>query len=333
MTRRVILLALAVFAVAAAFAGAAAPEGPRLAIVAQKYGKEVITMGPLGEDPLQIVHPNHVGSGSIPSWSADGSRLVFTANVYPDDDPVLGAVDADGGNLRIYPRVRLELGDPVMAPDGRSAAFTRIRIFRYGPGRTLSFRISVWSFDFQKRTLRRLTRWRGEYLLPSSYSPDGSALAATRSDGRRFRAVAIDLRTGRTSLLARNAALPMYAPDGSSFAFVRWKPWDPTGVKEEASAVGELRVGRIGAPVGSRRLVRMRGFLSWPSWDPSGQRLAFVNSRDEDPGDRGLEEGNRVMAINPDGTCLTKVFSDPDMTLYGAAWQPGTGREAGPITC
>ncbi len=39
------------------------------------------------------------------------------------------------------------------------------------------------------------------------------------------------------------------------------------------------------------------------------------------------------MAINADGTCLTKVFSDPDLTLYGAAWQPGPGREAGPIVC
>lgn len=333
MIRRVILLALAVFAVAAAFAGATAPEGPRLAVVAQKYGKEVITIGPLGEDPLQIVHPNDVGPGGHASWSADGSRLAFTAEVYPDDDPVLGVVDANGGNLRIYPRIRLELGDPVMAPDGSSAAFARIRVLRYGPDRILSLRMSIWSFDFQKRAVRPLTRWRDEYLLPSSYSPDGSTLAATRSDGRRFRAVSIDLVSGRTSLLARNAAEPIYAPDGSSFAFVRWKPWQQNGVKEEASSVGELRVGRVGAPVGSRLLQRMRGLLHAPSWDPSGQRLAFVHSWDEDPGDRGLEEGNRVMTINVDGTCLTKVFSDPDMTLYGAAWQPGIGREAGPISC
>jgi hypothetical protein len=39
------------------------------------------------------------------------------------------------------------------------------------------------------------------------------------------------------------------------------------------------------------------------------------------------------MAINADGTCLTKVFSDPDLTLHCSAWQPGVGREAGPIGC
>ena len=332
MIRRVVLLALAVLAVAGVFARAASPEGPRLAIVAQKYGQEVITAGPLGEDPLQIVDSKHAGSGSLPSWSADGSRLAFTADVYPDDDPVLGVVDADGSNLRIYPRIRLELGDAVMAADGRSAAFARVRIRRIGK-RTYTLTTSIWSFDFEEGETRRLTRWQGEFLVPSSFSPDGSTLAATGFDLRRFRAVAIDLRSERTSLLARNAAEPMYSPDGSSFAFVRWKPRQPRGAKEEASLVGELRVGRVGVPIGSRLLLRMRGRLGFPSWDPSGQRLAFVNSRDEDPGDHGLEEGNRVMTINADGTCLTKVFSNPDMTLFGAAWQPGLGREAGPIVC
>lgn len=334
MIRRVILLAFAVFAAAAAFAGAAAPEGPRLAIVAQEYGKEVITIGPLGEDPRQIVDPDHVGPGARLSWSADGSRLAFTADVYSDDDPVLGVVDADGGHLRIYPRTPLELGDPVMAPDGRSVAFARARILRTGPGkRAYVFKTSIWSFDLQRGATRRLTRWRAEYLIPSSYSPDGSTLAATAFDGRRFRAAAIHLSSGRTSLLARNAAEPVYAPDGSSFAFVRRKPWDPSGVKEEASSVGELRVGRVGAPVGSRSLLRLRGLLGLPSWDPSGQRLAFMHSQVDDSGDRGPEAGNRVMAINVDGSCLTKVFSDPDSTLYGAAWQPGIGRETGPISC
>jgi len=332
MIRRVVFLTLAVFAAVAAFASAAAPEGPRLAVLAQKFGQEVITMGPLGEARQQIVDPNHVGSGGGPSWSADGSRLVFTADVYPDDDSVLGAVDADGGNLRIYPRIPLELGDAVMAPDGSSAAFARVQVRRTGK-RSITLRASVWTLDFKTGEMKRLTRQGGEFLMPSSYSPDGSTLAATGYDFRRYRAVSIDIGSGRTSLLARNAVQPMYSPDGSSFAFLRWKPRDPIGAKEEASMVSELRVGSVGSPVGSRLLLRMRGRVTWPSWDPSGQRLAFVNSPDEHPRDHGLEDGNRVMSINADGTCLTKVYSNPDMTLRGVAWQPGIGREAGPISC
>jgi Tol biopolymer transport system component len=327
-----VILILAVFAVAAGFATATSPAGPRLAIVAQEYGQEVLTTGPLGEIPQQLVGSKQAQSGGSPSWSADGSRLAFTGHVPRDDDPVLGIVDADGGHLRIYPRIRLDLGNAVMAPDGSSAAFTRMRVRKTG-NRSITVMASIWSFDLEEGEARRLTPWQGEVLIPSSYSPDGSTLAATGWDFRRYRAVAIDLQTGHASLLSLDAREPIYSPDGSSFAFVRWKPRLPKGEPKETSAIGELRVGRVGEPVGSTLLVRMRGVLSAPSWDPSGQRLAFVNSLDEKPRDHGLEDGNRVMSVNADGTCLTKVFSDPDKTVIGAAWEPGPGREAGPIAC
>jgi hypothetical protein len=81
-------------------------------------------------------------------------------------------------------------------------------------------------------------------------------------------------------------------------------------------------------------VLRRKGYISFPSWDPSGRRLAFThNPPAEATGLLEPEPGNKVMAINADGTCLTRIFTDPDLTLYGSAWQPGVGREAGPISC
>jgi hypothetical protein len=39
------------------------------------------------------------------------------------------------------------------------------------------------------------------------------------------------------------------------------------------------------------------------------------------------------MAINADGTCLIRVFTDPALILHEVAWVPGVGRGAGPISC
>ena len=86
-----------------------------------------------------------------------------------------------------------------------------------------------------------------------------------------------------------------------------------------------------GTPV---QLARIKGGLAWPSWDPSGQRIAFTRLGGGTLGESSHpHEGNAVMQINADGTCLTKVISDPELTLFGSAWQPGVGREAGPISC
>lgn len=340
---RALVAALSLLAAIAPGSGlASVPDGPRLAVVAQGYGKEVITkevitIGPLGEAMRRLTDPGLIGVGDRPSWSADGSRLAFTAWVPNMDDPMVGVVSADGNDLRTYPRAFLNAGEPVMAPDGHSVAFARAQLVKVLPGReNYLFKSSIWSLDVEDGSVRRLTRWRlVDFLLPSSFSPDGSTLAATSYGHPGFWAVEVDLRSGRTSPLAREAMEPVYSPDGSSFAFVRWKTWRLSGVDESVPTIDELRVGRVGDLTETRLVLRRRGlsYMAWPSWDPSGSRLAFTLSQADEPGDRDPEEGNRVMAINADGTCLRKVFSDPELILGGAAWQPGPGREAGPIGC
>jgi hypothetical protein len=48
----------------------------------------------------------------------------------------------------------------------------------------------------------------------------------------------------------------------------------------------------------------------------------------------GADVGSSLMEVDPDGTCLTKVFSlGKKGAVEGAAWQPGPGRGAGPLSC
>jgi Tol biopolymer transport system component len=158
-------------------------------------------------------------------------------------------------------------------------------------------------------------------------------LAATGYGARGSEAVAVDLRTGRFASLAREASAPTFSPDGSEVAFIRWKNWRSSGRDDGSPPINELRIARVGAFPRSRLLLRTRSLLAWPSWDPSGSRLAFTSSQVVENGYSGPEEGDKVMAVNADGTCLTRVLTDPEQTLYGSAWQPGVGREAGPISC
>jgi Tol biopolymer transport system component len=67
-----------------------------------------------------------------------------------------------------------------------------------------------------------------------------------------------------------------------------------------------------------------------PSWDPSGERIAYLEYEGESAG----ESADAVKQINADGTCDSIVVPALKQTLVGPlAWQPGSGREAGRIFC
>ncbi len=77
---------------------------------------------------------------------------------------------------------------------------------------------------------------------------------------------------------------------------------------------------------------------SHPSWDPSGQRIAFNSFRiSKEPFDALFDTllpiGNSIVQVNSDGSCREKVISVPGVGIYGALWRPGPGREAGRIAC
>ena len=360
MRRGFLLLLLAVLALVSAGGAAAwavAPAGPRLAFVGfhpyPHLGSEVATIDAGGGSPLRLSGgpgPKAVGpiDGARPSWSADGGALAFVG-VGGAASAAIYVVNADGTNLRLVRASRRIIfeGDPVLAPDGRSVAVMRLDVIsghfeRPGPGAAraerdgrVKVRTAIWSLDVEGRGMHPLTGWRRDRVLfPSSYSPDGSALAATRIVFRgaaRAQAVSIGLHGGRVALLARNASDPAYAPDGRVVA-VRSHDVKEKGALEAIRVdSSDLLVGLSGSPLAT--VLSVSGGLGWPSWDPSGQRIAFTRLNDREGSPLGLLKINSVDEVNADGTCLTTVPSLKRGFFSGAAWQPGPGREAGRIAC
>ncbi len=333
------------------------PEGPRLAVL--KWGAspqrfELLTMGPDGSDLSTVTgrgtkvrpipHPN----GGL-SWAPDGSRIAFVGIVggLSDFEPSktrVFLVSLDGSRPIEVPGTEGALS-PVLSPDGHTLAFLRTKL-TVGPTGPESEGIlyesrSIWLADLRGGPPRQLTPWRNHLSnYPHSFSPDGSMLAVSRhiGDDRRD-AVAISVNGQGSSVLVRNAFAPVYSPDGTRIAFLRGDYRTVTDEDEEGNGstttalMSDLFVKSV-AEETVRRLTSTPTVIETdPSWDPSGERIAYTKMPNvfADAGFFGF--GDSIVSVNADGTCPTKVLSKRSWALFGATWQPGPGREVGRIAC
>jgi Tol biopolymer transport system component len=327
---------IALAACAAGAACAEVPAGPRLAVIKWDVfgGRYVLeTVDRSGALPLRLA-----GGGErkrplpeifeAPAWSPDGAKIAFVgvARSFEGGSPGdrLYVVGADGRDLKPLLGTHGS-ASPVFAPDGSSIAFTRFR--RRGA--------SIWLADLAGAAPKRITpARRGLYMFPGSFSPDGSALLATRVVGRgREEIVAVRLDTGEVETVLRRASEPVYSPDGTRFALLRWRPSRRRdGTRTESSDLFTVRADGSGL----RRLTNTRYQDEvYPSWDPSGERLAFVRYLPELAENEFLEAGigASVMQMNANGTCPREILEPSIVAIYGAAWQPGPGRGVGRIEC
>lgn len=332
-------LLLAMLAGGAVSVAAETPEGPRLALSRLNETRiELVTVDPSGSNQHLIVDghsPIQPFPISPPSWSADGSKLAFVG--VPADgefhfDIYVQALDGSGPYL--VPGTRSGTR-PLLSPDGHTVAFTRFKQGKAGKKRKDGgTRFAVWIADLNGGVVRRITPYRRHISdSASSFSPDGSTLLLTRTvDGGAPAAVSFDLSRGRATVIARRASDPAYSPDGTQIAFER-VPWRSTQKGDSNRLLfTDLYVMRADGS-GIRRLTKTGKIAeARPSWDPSGQRLAYLE------GGESIGEGDFLFPeslgeINVNGTCRTEIPTTAEPRIAGAVWQPGPGREAGPISC
>lgn len=340
-------LTLAALVSSSAFA-LVAPAGPRLAVAETTlfpFRFDLKTVDETGGQPLQLA-----GGGpkqrplpeefTPPSWSSDGSMLVFSALTGRVDDwprsVRLYISEADGSGLRPLKGTH-GADEPKFAPDNRTVFFTRHlfrpRVNRQGKRESVVVGGSVWSVDVFGGAPKRITpRRNGVLMYPASFSPDGRTLLVSRLVRRRpSEVVALRLDTTNMAVLLHGAEDPVYSPDGNHIAFIRWRRLEAeNGGDGLTSDIFTVRAGGGGL----RRITGGVGNDYSQTWDPSGERLAFVRYLPErfEPDELGY--GSAVLQVNADGSCLSPLlFPSANRAFFGVAWQPGPGREAGRIEC
>jgi Tol biopolymer transport system component len=252
---------------------------------------------------LYVVNPDGSGlrrltNGQVadlyPSWSPDGSRIVFQRSVRPRAWDVY-VVRADGSGLRRLTRTD-SASEPAWSPDGRTIAYvTETGLF-------------LMNADGTGRHLLT-ARIGGRYPVHSpAWSPDGRAIAYANRGGQIFVINADGTGERRVS---RGLSLwcPAWSPDGRKLAFVVMPfDYDKIYTVDVASDAAERLV--------TRHAYTESGF----AWTPDSSRIVYAR-----------EKHGGTYSIRVDGSGdrrLTRNALRQDLSAGGFSWSPDRRRIA-----
>ena len=255
----------------------------------------------------------NLARGSNPSWSPDGTQIVFSFGLgrFRGDVSDIYIMDANGAN-----RVNLTKGRhknnalPAWSPDGTKIAFVSNR----------DNNSEIYVMNADGKDLKNLTLHLDDDTCPT-WSPDGRKIAFW---SRQVAAGVLSLsdifvmdadganRTNLTQNPRASNRTPSWSPDGSKIAYAaarnvdRVDPWNANLDIVVMNADGTHPV----------RLTE-DGRANWlPSWAPDGKRIVFERTILNDP------IYADIYVMNADGTDLVNLTRTPVVGEWDPSWKP-----------
>lgn len=226
--------------------------------------------------------PQGIGRGARPAWSPDGRAIAFI-RMAPDEPASLAVMDPDGSDVRVLAQ-DAGFGPVEWSPDGSRIAFSKCD---YDPeGRCYSNLAVIRSDGADERVLAA----PGSQSV--SWSPDGSSLVYANG----YDLYVLDVSSGTSTDLTPGpggGGSPDWGPDGR-IAYAGFEE----GTMPHVSVVDPDGTDRFRIHAGSR-----------PRWSPDGSRIVFVTY-----------EGIRVVVVGTEGAPLLTPGGHVD---FDPQWSPG----------
>jgi TolB protein len=232
---------------------------------------------------------NSPASEAGPSWSPDGSRILFTRS----DDAERGdlfVMDSDGGNEEQLTDTPLSEGPAGWSPDGRTIAFSTF---------TESDGGAVWLMNADGGQPRQIYAERNAFVGFQDWSPDGRdlLLGIDRAGGGELDLYDIGIDgTGLTQLTTSRGddSGGRWRPDGGQIVF--WSDGNPQGagiylMEGDGSEQTKILADSLGADTVTC------------AWSPDAEEIAWVAKFEGG-------DGSPIFLMRSDGSDVRQLTDD-----------------------
>ena len=262
----------------------------------------LLSCGPMIRPPL-INRPgvrrltSQLGIHKHPSWSSDGSSIVFSSAVSEEKSADIFAMSIYGDNLRRLTNNDVDDRYPTWSPDGTTIAFV---------SRHSGAPPAIYTMNTNGTNVTRLV----EGGMPA-WSPDGRKIAFCAGTGDDIEIYVWE--QGHITQLTKNSYLdmsPSWSPDGSRIVFTSTRDVNKDG-RIDYLDPPHLYVMRSDGSE-QQQLTTGLHYDHSPAWSPDGHWIVYSSYLAEGP--------DSIYLISADGTQRQLLLDEPDCGDF--AWSP-----------